>query len=271
MFSDPLGLYGSEKKAERKRKKAEKAGWVTSPTHNTNGEWTFQVSDPVDFNNTRLVWDENKFDMSPYAQQHGAISEFKPDFYDKWGASKNFFGKLSYSIFDDASVFFSAVSPFREAQHLDGQSANANEATRAMAGLGTQFLFPAKGATGVLGIADDVLKNGDDIALGLRSSVFSFSKSFGFKSYKEFAGTGFNKDAIEAAIQNPNNRIHFILDDFRLRNYWKFDPAAPVVHGNITNWEIYTIMNNPSILSRTTFYRTIDGVVTPTSLPNLSK
>ncbi len=163
MFSDPLGLYGSEKKAERKRKKAEKAGWVTSPTHNTNGEWTFQVSDPVDFNNTRLVWDENKFDMSPYAQQHGAISEFKPDFYDKWGASKNFFGKLSYSIFDDASVFFSAVSPFREAQHLDGQSANANEATRAMAGLGTQFLFPAKGATGVLGIiengADDVIKN----------------------------------------------------------------------------------------------------------------
>ena len=112
LFSDPLGLYGSEKKAERKRKKAEKAGWVTSPTHNTNGEWTFQVSDPVDFNNTRLVWDENKFDMSPYAQQHGAISEFKPDFYDKWGASKNFFGKLSYSIFDDTCYGWFRYSVF---------------------------------------------------------------------------------------------------------------------------------------------------------------
>ena len=75
LFSDPLGLYGSEKKSERKRKKAEKAGWVTSSSHNYDGEWAFTISDPVDYSNSRYVHDENKFEMSPYAQQHHWTSD----------------------------------------------------------------------------------------------------------------------------------------------------------------------------------------------------
>ena len=54
--------------------------------------------------------------------------------------------------------------------------------------------------------------------------------------------------------------MHFNLDGMSGYKFGKFDPNAPLSHGNITNWELHTIKNTPGALERTTFYR--NGEVT---------
>jgi RHS repeat-associated protein len=100
---------------------------------------------------------------------------------------------------------------------------------------------------------------GDDIALGLRADLNNFASSNGFKTYRNFS-SGFQQDKILAAMENANNRLHFNLTDFSRGRYYKYTPTiGEVSHGNITNWELHTVLNNPSILGRTTFYKFSEG------------
>jgi RHS repeat-associated protein len=104
---------------------------------------------------------------------------------------------------------------------------------------------------------------GDDIALGLGDDLFNFAGSNGFKTYKNFS-TGIQMEKISAAIHNPANRLHFNLNGFSRVRYYGFNPSTPlnkINYGNITNWELNTILNNPGVLQRTTFYR--GGVQVP--------
>jgi RHS repeat-associated protein len=106
------------------------------------------------------------------------------------------------------------------------------------------------------------IKSGDDIALGLGDDLFSFAKTKGFKTYRDFS-VGLQVDKIKSAMHNPANRLHFNLDGFSRFQYLRFKPGGNVGYGNITNWELHTILKNPKILNRTTFYRGGTSTFTP--------
>lgn len=116
------------------------------------------------------------------------------------------------------------------------------------------------GRKGLIWAAEEMAaKGGEDLAFGLRSNLNEFSEATGFKNYRQFTSGGFKPNEIQAAIENPANNLHFNLTDFSRYRYLKFDPTAPLSHGNITNWELHTIYNTPGALQRTTFYKFLNG------------
>lgn len=94
---------------------------------------------------------------------------------------------------------------------------------------------------------------GSNLALGLGDDLFKFANSKGFDTYRSFS-TGFQKDKILEALNSYDN-IHFNITDFSRYKFSKFDPLSPLTYRNYTNWEMYTIFNDPNLLSKTTFYR----------------
>jgi len=48
--------------------------------------------------------------------------------------------------------------------------------------------------------------------------------------------------------------INFNLDGFSLSRFKNFLSNPKYGDDNITNWELYTILTNPSFLNKTTFY-----------------
>jgi len=99
-----------------------------------------------------------------------------------------------------------------------------------------------------------VVDKGQDIALGLNNDLKSFAEKFGFKTYRDFS-KGIDLNKIESEIMNPNNRLHFNLDGFSKLQYSRFNAIGPVNYGNITNWELHTILNSADAFERTTFYK----------------
>ncbi len=97
-------------------------------------------------------------------------------------------------------------------------------------------------------------KGGSDIAFGLGDDLFKFAETKGFQTYRNFS-TGFQQDKIFSAIENSSNNLHFNLTGFSKYQFSKFNPNGIINHGNITNWELHTILNNPNAIQRTTFYR----------------
>jgi hypothetical protein len=102
-----------------------------------------------------------------------------------------------------------------------------------------------------------------NIAFGLNTELNSFAKKFNFKTYRQFTSGGIKPTEIEAAILNPSNNLHFNLDGMSGFRYNSFTPGSKVTLGNITNWELHTIVNNPNALSRTTFYKNGSEVSLP--------
>lgn len=115
--------------------------------------------------------------------------------------------------------------------------------------------------TGEAAIAKESMnaaKGGSDIALGLGDDLFKFAETKGFQTYRNFS-TGFQKEKILSAIENGSNSLHFNMTGFSKYQFSKFNPNGIINHGNITNWELHTILNNPGALQRTTFYRFSNG------------
>ncbi len=78
---------------------------------------------------------------------------------------------------------------------------------------------------------------------------------------------GIQLDEIRSAIQNPNNSLHFDMTGFSQTQYKMFNPNDIVRFGNITNFEIHTIINTSGALDRTTFYKLINGAYQEISRP----
>lgn len=91
-----------------------------------------------------------------------------------------------------------------------------------------------------------------DLALGLGDDLFTFAKENGFDTYRNFS-SGFNEKKILEAMNNYD-KIHFNTTGFGKVNFSRFKPNAPLTYKNYTNWEMHTIMNNPTLLKKATFY-----------------
>ncbi len=104
------------------------------------------------------------------------------------------------------------------------------------------------------GKAKKAVDAGMDLALGLNKDLSKFAGAKGFQTYRNFS-KGLQLDKIEAALRNSKNRLHFNMTGFSKSQFKTFNPNGPIKYGDITNWELHTILSNPSILKRTTFYR----------------
>ncbi|WP_185287478.1 DUF6443 domain-containing protein [Chryseobacterium lactis] len=105
------------------------------------------------------------------------------------------------------------------------------------------------GLAGIKGIVQ-AEKN---LALGLGDDLFNFAGKNSFHTYRDFS-KGFDKSKILDAMNNYD-KIHFNTTGFGKINFSRFNPKAPLTYKNYTNWEMHTIMNNPSLLQKTIFYK----------------
>jgi RHS repeat-associated protein len=102
-------------------------------------------------------------------------------------------------------------------------------------------------------VAESVVENETkNLALGLDDDLFTFAEHHGFDTYRDFS-SGFQEDKILDAM-NSYDKIHFNTTGFGKVNFSRFKPDAPLSYRNFTNWEMHTIMNNPTLLKKTTFY-----------------
>lgn len=72
-------------------------------------------------------------------------------------------------------------------------------------------------------------------------------------------------EALEDGIlrsMRTSNRLHFNLDQMNMNNFIEFSKNPVFLEGNITNWELNTILRDPVLLNKTTFYGP-GGVVVP--------
>ncbi len=159
-YADPLGLYGSEKKAERRRKQAEKRGWETGKVYQSGNEWGFNKFDSRGENGSSVFKGKN-FDAAPDWQ--GEISSS----VEKWSDSDNFFAKFVYS-WADAPVVLS-TSLLMSPRHLNGQWATPSERQRALVDVAANVVLgeiggaKTLGASKSLGIVDDVVGGGSNL------------------------------------------------------------------------------------------------------------
>jgi hypothetical protein len=95
-----------------------------------------------------------------------------------------------------------------------------------------------------------------NIALGLREHLDKFAEAVGGSTHRIW-GTGNFQSQFLQTINNSSNRISFNLDG--IKNVWSsVSQGAGGIQNGVTNWELYTIYANPSVLQRTTFY--LNGV-----------
>ena len=103
-----------------------------------------------------------------------------------------------------------------------------------------------------------VEKETKNLALGLGDDLFNFAEHHGFETYRDFS-TGFQKNKILDAMK-AYDKIHFNTTGFGKVNFSRFKPNTPISYRNYTNWEMHTIMNDPALLQKTTFYnKSFDG------------
>jgi RHS repeat-associated protein len=99
----------------------------------------------------------------------------------------------------------------------------------------------------------------DELALGLKNGLNEFANSVGAKTYlqKSKLGAGFDPDEF-LDIARQAQKIHFNLNGFNFTDFGRwlkagnFDPN--IWYGTVTNHELFTILTNPSLLSKTKFY-----------------
>ncbi|PZF74813.1 RHS repeat-associated core domain-containing protein [Taibaiella soli] len=95
-----------------------------------------------------------------------------------------------------------------------------------------------------------------NLAFGIGDDLFKFAESKGFDTYRNFS-VGFQQDKILEAMESYDN-IHFNTTGFSRYKFSKFDPGGILNYRNYTNWEMHTIMNDPFLLNKTTFYKSVD-------------
>nr|WP_249331060.1 hypothetical protein [Chryseobacterium arthrosphaerae] len=118
------------------------------------------------------------------------------------------------------------------------------------------FLYAMKAPQGVsreMGILKSEVQAEKNLALGLGDDLFNFAEKNSFHTYRDFS-KGFDQSKILNAM-NSYDKIHFNTTRFGKINFSRFNPKAPLTYKNYTNWEMHTIMNNPSLLQKTVFYR----------------
>ncbi len=107
---------------------------------------------------------------------------------------------------------------------------------------------------------------GTKLALGIArrlpegsTQLNRFAERIGAKTYGQLAGTWW--PGSYAALQegllremNAASSIHFDLEGFDVDRFTEFIGNPSIGPRNATNWELYTILNNPSLLGKTTFY-----------------
>ncbi len=104
-------------------------------------------------------------------------------------------------------------------------------------------------------VAEKETKN---LALGLGDDLFTFAKDNGYNTYRDFS-SGFDQNKILEAMHSYD-KIHFNTTGFGKVNFSRFKPNDPLSYRNYTNWEMHTIVNNPTLLQKTTFYnKAADG------------
>ncbi len=121
-----------------------------------------------------------------------------------------------------------------------------------------RYLAMAAGIVGAVtlkkpGLVGAEIQAEKNLALGLGDDLFNFAEKNTFHTYRDFS-KGFNQNKILDAM-NSYDKIHFNTTGFGKINFSRFDPTAPLSYRNYTNWEMHTIMNNPSLLQKTTFYK----------------
>jgi hypothetical protein len=72
---------------------------------------------------------------------------------------------------------------------------------------------------------------------------------------------------ILSAIQNPNYSLNYNLPNFSRIRFNMFNPSYKLGIRNITNWELYNVINFSGALNRTTFWRLDNGVYEKISKP----
>jgi len=146
-----------------------------------------------------------------------------------------------------------------------GYSANAYRLNQA-ALFGGELVSPValgRGGTTALVLKSAASRDGGaifDLALGLgrhqesgSQLLRNFAKHTGSKTYGDIYGYLPAEKNILQAI-NDAKSINFNLDKFSLSRFKDFLRNPKYGDDNITNWELYTILTNPSFLNKTTFY-----------------
>jgi hypothetical protein len=98
----------------------------------------------------------------------------------------------------------------------------------------------------------------------------NFAQRVRAKTYGDIYGTWWpgSMEALQRNISSAMagaNRLHFNLDQFSTANFQKFAKNPAFSAGNIANWELDTILRNPSLLEKTTFYGPGGRIVRPPS------
>lgn len=110
----------------------------------------------------------------------------------------------------------------------------------------------------------------ENFAFGLGKDLNNFSEATGYKNYRDFLNTTGLKNQVEelnTVLNNENVNVHFNLTGMSPTKYMQFNPIKGANYHNMTNWELHTIMNNPSILNRTKFYEFSNGTYNTTTAP----
>lgn len=108
---------------------------------------------------------------------------------------------------------------------------------------------------------------GGDMALGLATRppgggptlLNQFAEGIGAKTYGQLTGSWWpgSYEALETDLTREMNgaaSLHFNLEGMDMGRFAEFAKNPVLGDGNITNWELFTILKNPSLLGKTTFY-----------------
>lgn len=125
----------------------------------------------------------------------------------------------------------------------------------------------AEVAAGVDGPSATPIGAGSDLALGLArhgatgsaALLTRFARKVDARTYGDIYG-GWSFDSFEQLESNilsamrSSSRIHFNLDQMNLRAFQEFAGNPRLADDNITNWELFQVLNDPDLLKKTIFY-----------------
>ncbi len=86
-----------------------------------------------------------------------------------------------------------------------------------------------------------------------------FAERIGAKTYGQLTGSWWpgSYEALESNLMNEMSAarsLHFNLEGMDMGRSAEFATNPVIWPGNATNWELFTVPKNPSLLGKTTFY-----------------
>jgi RHS repeat-associated protein len=123
-------------------------------------------------------------------------------------------------------------------------------------------------------------REGFDMALGLArhgetgspTLLRNFASRVGAKTYGDIYGSWWpgSMEALETNIRKVitgAERLHFNLDQMNMAVFQDFARNPAFRSGNITNWELNTVLRDPNLLQKTNFYGPGGILIAPPMLP----